>query len=268
MESILALIEKFKVSNAASPGLFLEREVHANVTGELRRIIPIVENNSPLVSLPENMDRFEPHPYAALGAEYPSISPWHLREAVIERLKIADNLLGERLPGARLKIFDAYRPLSVQQFMIDYECNKHALITSGSPLSSLSASEQKRVTEEVMEFWSPPSHDPLYPPPHSTGGAVDLVIIDSRGEQLPMGTEIDEIAEASYPHFFDSETSEPFNSYHQNRQLLNAVMVEAGFHRLPSEWWHFSYGDQIWALIESLVRKEPVSACYGRIEES
>ena len=32
-----------------------------------------------------------------------------------------------------------------------------------------------------------------------------------------------------------------------NRRLLYSVMHEAGFTNLPSEWWHYDAGDQLWA---------------------
>ncbi|MFM7652374.1 MAG: D-alanyl-D-alanine dipeptidase, partial [Vulcanococcus sp.] len=33
----------------------------------------------------------------------------------------------------------------------------------------------------------------------------------------------------------------------------------AGFEQHPNEWWHFSYGDQLWAW-----RAGQDVACYGR----
>lgn len=32
----------------------------------------------------------------------------------------------------------------------------------------------------------------------------------------------------------------------RDRQLLNEVMNHSGLARHPNEWWHFSYGDQLW----------------------
>jgi D-alanyl-D-alanine dipeptidase len=34
-----------------------------------------------------------------------------------------------------------------------------------------------------------------------------------------------------------------------NRRLLHWLMVEEGFAGHPDEWWHFSWGDQMWAAI-------------------
>jgi D-alanyl-D-alanine dipeptidase len=51
-------------------------------------------------------------------------------------------------------------------------------------------------------------------------------------------------------------------------------MVSAGFQQHPNEWWHFSYGDQMWCYLEDLINQEdesifypdaPKFACYGRV---
>ena len=34
---------------------------------------------------------------------------------------------------------------------------------------------------------------------------------------------------------------------HDNRMLLLAAMLQAGFAPTIAEWWHFSYGDRVWA---------------------
>jgi D-alanyl-D-alanine dipeptidase len=33
----------------------------------------------------------------------------------------------------------------------------------------------------------------------------------------------------------------------ENRLLLLRTMLEAGFASYYAEWWHYSYGDEIWA---------------------
>ncbi len=32
----------------------------------------------------------------------------------------------------------------------------------------------------------------------------------------------------------------------ENRRLLYYAMIDAGFTNLPSEWWHYDYGDRFW----------------------
>ena len=105
----------------------------------------------------------------------------------------------------------------------------------------------ERVVADVGRFWATPSRDPATPPPHSTGAAVDLTLSSSDGTPLAMGGEIDAIGAVSEPqHYAGWEDSEA-RRWHQRRQLLAEVMGSAGFAQHPNEWWHYSFGDQLWA---------------------
>ena len=76
---------------------------------------------------------------------------------------------------------------------------------------------------------------------HQTGGAVDVTLCDNNGIPLDMGSE--------YP----IKCPEMVTSYHLSsavngrRRLLCNAMYKEGFANYPGEWWHFSYGDQLWA---------------------
>lgn len=94
-------------------------------------------------------------------------------------------------------------------------------------------------------------------PPHSTGAAVDLTLVDAQGQPVDMGSPIDELSPRSLPDYYPPEST-----YTARRNLLHQVMAQAGFVRHPEEWWHFSWGDQLWAWVTGA----PV-AHYGRIEE-
>jgi D-alanyl-D-alanine dipeptidase len=71
-----------------------------------------------------------------------------------------------------------------------------------------------------------------------------------------MGSPIDEVSPRSLPGYFASGSDyagewivdgAKAQAFDQHRQLLYQVMSAAGFQRHPREWWHFSYGDQLWA---------------------
>ena len=52
---------------------------------------------------------------------------------------------------------------------------------------------------------------------------------------------------------------------HANRVLLNDMMQAEGFRRNPTEWWHFSRGDQLAVWIDR--EKAPRGfALYGRAD--
>jgi zinc D-Ala-D-Ala dipeptidase len=208
--------------------------------------IPIVECGESLVAIP--CDRFaieQPHPYVKVGAPYGDKSPYYLRQTVLERLLQAQRSLQDRCPNWRIQIFDAYRPLAVQQYMVDYSFAQ-AVADQGLRLDELSEAQRERCWQQVYQFWAVPSPDPATPPPHSTGAAVDVTLVDAIGAAVDMGSPIDEMTPRSYPNYF-ADPQMGGSTFHQHRQLLRHVMVEAGFRQHPREWWHFSWGDQLWA---------------------
>ena len=207
--------------------------------------IPIEECGEPMQALPPALLRIEPHPYMALGAPYgASGTPFKLRLGVVQRLLDAQQQLVEHDPGLRLSIFDAWRPIAVQAFMVDHSiaelCRERGVeVRSGDAFD--------QVVADVGRFWAAPSRDPATPPPHSTGAAVDLTLSSSDGTPLAMGGEIDAIGAVSEPQHYAGREDSDAQRWHQRRQLLAEVMGAAGFAQHPNEWWHYSFGDQLWA---------------------
>ena len=129
----------------------------------------------------------------------------------------ANALLTKYHPGWRICIYDATRPMSVQQKMWDK--------VKGTP-------QQNYVS-------NPKNGGGL----HNYGLAVDVSIIDEKGDSIDMGTKVDALTSTSH---IDKEeelvaqgkiTQEAM----ENRRLLRKVMQEAGFKPLRTEWWHFNY---------------------------
>jgi D-alanyl-D-alanine dipeptidase len=100
---------------------------------------------------------------------------------------------------------------------------------------------------------------------------VDLTLADGSGAVVSMGSAIDAIGAVSEPDHYllvaDSALEismlEQAREWHRRRCLLRQVMGAAGFAQHPNEWWHFSWGDQLWAW-----RQDQPQACYGRWRES
>ncbi len=228
--------------------------------------IPIEDCGEPLVSIP--LEKFAvqlPHPYEKLGAEYEDKSPYCLRKGVLEALEMAQFLLNKSYPGWKLKLYDAYRPIGVQQFMVDYTFDS-LLKEYGWEYYSISAQQRQKLWEQVYQLWAAPITDPATPPPHSTGAAVDLTLVDQTGKTLGMGGEIDELSPSSHPDYYANSRKLPEKQYHRYRQVLNQVMTNVGFLRHPEEWWHFSLGDQMWAwLYNQKNPNNPTKARYGRV---
>lgn len=228
--------------------------------------IPIEDCGEPLVSIP--LEKFAvqlPHPYEKLGAEYEDKSPYCLRKGVLEALEMAQFLLNKSYPGWKLKLYDAYRPIGVQQFMVDYTFDS-LLKEYGWEYYSISAQQRQKLWEQVYQLWAAPITDPATPPPHSTGAAVDLTLVDQTGKTVAMGGEIDELSPRSHPDYYANSRKLPEKQYHRYRQVLNQVMTNVGFLRHPEEWWHFSLGDQMWAwLYNQKNPNNPTKARYGRV---
>jgi D-alanyl-D-alanine dipeptidase len=66
---------------------------------------------------------------------------------------------------------------------------------------------------------------------HSRGSTVDLTLVD-----LDMGTHFDFMDERS--HTLNAKVS---SHIRRNRLLLRAMMVDAGFSPIETEWWHFTF---------------------------
>ena len=141
----------------------------------------------------------------------------YLHPKAAAAIKEANRQLKEINPTLHLHIYDAARPMKVQQKM----WNK----VKGTP-------QQNYVS-------NPANGGGL----HNYGLAVDVSIADNKGDTLPMGTLVDAL---TYKSHIDREeelvkTGKITKEAVKNRQLLRKVMQKAGFRSLRSEWWHFNY---------------------------
>jgi D-alanyl-D-alanine dipeptidase len=159
----------------------------------------------------------------------------YIRKDVLNRLIEAKQYLPE---GYSFKIYDAWRPFELQNEL--YHTYSKTLITK---YHLQSVSEQEKI-KTLSKFVSFPMNDRENPPVHTTGGAIDLTIIDQQGNELDMGSGFDSFGEESCTSYFEKTKEMNIVS---NRRLLYHSMIKAGFTNLPSEWWHYDYGDRFWA---------------------
>lgn len=107
--------------------------------------------------------------------------------------------------GYKIKFFDCYRPLDIQKKMWKIVPNPTYVA------------------------------DPAKGSIHNRGGAVDITLVDSNGNELDMGTPFDHFGiEASHTY---AQLSKKVKA---NRKLLKKVMIENGFNSFESEWWHYN----------------------------
>ena len=206
--------------------------------------IPIEECNEPLVNLSKFNFVLEP---IYFQQDLSDLSFCFLRERVAEKLqRVQDNLR-----GLRLKIWDAWRSRETQAKLYSYYQNQ------------LAAKHPKwdkfRLDREMTAFVASPSLAII--PPHSTGGAVDLTLVDQNGNELNMGTIFDSFEPMAASLYFEEEGRDP--QIRENRRLLREAMSAEDFRFDEFEWWHFDFGNQLWA-----ATKECAFAIYGEISIS
>jgi D-alanyl-D-alanine dipeptidase len=177
-----------------------------------------------------------------------------LRASVADRLARVDERLTPE--GLELFLFDAWRPRAVQAHFHDVWMPRE--LRRRNP--SLEGAALQR---EVQRYWAAPTEDPARPAPHATGGAIDLTLRFIGGQQLWMGSMFDDATELAHRDRFESVEGVAFSDEEAraNRRLLHWVMTEEGFAGHPDEWWHFSWGDQLWAAITGAP-----AAVYGLAE--
>lgn len=198
--------------------------------------IPIVENcetnyqNEKLVSL---SDLFVVDSQYYKQGIKGSLSDCFVRETVAKKLKQAESFLPN---SYRFKIFDGYRPLEVQDTL--WNMYKEIILQNNPNISNI------ELEQKVSIFVSKPSYDELQPSLHNTGGAIDLTLIDNNDNEINMGTKFDDFSPKSWSSYFEHNEDEEIKN---NRRILYNAMKLAGFTNLPSEWWHYDYGDKYWS---------------------
>lgn len=129
----------------------------------------------------------------------------------------AQKRLKELRPDLSLKIYDAARPMSIQQKMWDKVKNTSKSIYVSNPRNGGGM--------------------------HNYGLAVDITLCTLKGDSIPMGTKVDHMSRLS--HITDEAgmvaRGQMTAEARKNRELLREVMRHAGFKPLRTEWWHFNF---------------------------
>ncbi|RED23408.1 D-alanyl-D-alanine dipeptidase [Flavobacterium cutihirudinis] len=126
-----------------------------------------------------------------------------LRLKTVQALIAANNDFKKK--GFKIKLYDCYRPLSIQK--------------------------------KMWEIVSNPKYvaDPKKGSIHNRGGAVDISLVDAAGKEVEMGTTFD---------FFGIEASHNYTELPKevkaNRKFLKKIMIKNGFNSFDSEWWHYN----------------------------
>jgi D-alanyl-D-alanine dipeptidase len=196
--------------------------------------IPVVECGDPLVDL-----RVEGGLLYGPPPECPATAPdycWVRSQVYARLLRVQQGLP----MGLRLRLYEGLRSLAVQQQLFDEE---QARVAQAHP-----GLTPQQVHERASLLIAPPRHWDGTPnlPPHSTGGAVDVELVDAGGEVIDFGMQARDWVRV--PAEFCATHHAPLHAAAQaNRLLLAQAMQAQGFVNYVREWWHYSYGDRYWA---------------------
>ena len=154
--------------------------------------------------------------------------PVLVREAIAQKLQHAKKLLPNHM---HLKILSAYR--SVQEQTQLYQAH-YLKVQQMYP--ALTPQHWERMTQAV--YAKPKAGGGG----HQTGGAIDITLCDECGQDFDMGTRYLEMGQKTPMGARDLSVIAK-----ANRVLLQRVLTAVDMQNYPNEWWHFCYGDKMWA---------------------
>ncbi|MEB3291981.1 MAG: M15 family metallopeptidase [Synechococcales bacterium] len=135
-------------------------------------------------------------------AVYPARARCLLRLTIAQRLaQVQQDLRGQ---GLGLKVFDCYRPLSVQKQM-------WAILPDSNYIANPARGSR-----------------------HNRGAAVDLTLVTVQGKALEMPTDFDDFSDRAAQDYAGGTAAS-----RRNRQILRQAMEKRGFTTIVTEWWHF-----------------------------
>ena len=214
------------------------------------KAMPIHECHEPLIDLKnQTIIAYGPPP----ETESTKNDYTKLRKTVFEKLCVAQKDLPQ---DWRFRLYEGFRSLQVQKWLFEQQCEQ---ILKIDPTKN-----EEIVFNEAMRLVSPVRYldGEANIPPHNTGGAVDIEVIDVNGNLIDMGMAISDWAEVD-PIVCQTDCDVISAEAKSNRAILLKVMMAHEFVNYPFEWWHFSYGDRYWAL-----GRDEKQAKYGSVEKA
>lgn len=148
---------------------------------------------------------------------YTDLQEAYLHPKAAQSLAKAQKILKSEYPHLSLKVYDAARPMQIQQKMWNTVAG----------------------TSKSIYVSNPKNGGGL----HNYGMAVDVTLCNEQGDTLPMGTLIDHLGKYAHTDEEKELVAKGIISpqARKNRELLRYVMQQAGFKVLRTEWWHFNF---------------------------
>ena len=154
---------------------------------------------------------------------------FRIRQTIFDMVKKAQSHLPE---GYNFVIYEAYRPRARQ-----IELWNKAQKLLGEKYPDLS---QEKLDTLAETYVANPYNG--IGSGHQSGSAIDISLCNDDGVDFDMGTKCQEVNDytgTNAPGLSDKAV--------KNRTILKDALENVGFINYPAEWWHFSYGDMLWA---------------------
>ncbi|QIR36680.1 M15 family metallopeptidase [Tolypothrix sp. PCC 7910] len=189
------------ISPSASPNLETDSNEQTAITPADARLVDIQSINKNVLldiryATPNNFLKKKLYPEARCVLRYGAAKQLSLVQQDLAKNKLS------------LKVYDCYRPLSVQK-------------------------EMWKILPDERYVGNPAKGSR-----HNRGAAVDLTLIDSNGKELEMPSAFDAFTQASHRDYSGGSVQS-----RKNRQTLEDAMQKRGFTGLATEWWHFDAPD-------------------------
>ena len=206
--------------------------------------VPIHENGDLLIDLKDQS-------VIAYGERFILDNPGCtiIRKTVYDKLCQAQALLPS---GLRFEVNIGLRTLAIQAKLFQ---ERYEQLKEKFPSKS-----DAEIFDETCNFVAPviTLEGKKNTPPHSTGGAIDIVLMTEGGDPVDMG---DDPNDSFNPAVIQTNSTLISAEARANREILGKALSSVGFVNYPAEFWHWSYGDRRWAFVTNAP-----CAVYGAVD--
>jgi len=235
------------MNNTAAANLSSAKKNITLITDADVLMISVIDNREPMIDLINHNDIvYGPSPEIPNNTDYTK-----MRRSVYEKIKQAQLLLPK---GLHFCLYEAYRSLHLQKMLFD---NRYAKVKSMHPDWSphqLFVETTKLVSPVINEDGS------TNVPPHSTGGAIDIYLLNDAGKPVDMGIHPKDWMQDKDGAISETDSQIISADAKKYRKIMNHALQTVGFVNYPTEYWHWSYGDRYWAY-----HKHQGQAIYGTL---
>jgi len=208
--------------------MFMKNQIEKVLPRSVWESVVIKENNDLFIEIQET-SRLK------IGLVAKSYEPFfYVRKTIADKLYKVSEILPA---GMNLVLIEGYRTLKAQQESWDGKFQK---LKAENPSWT-----ENQIEQQVRLVVAKPT--PLAN--HHCGGAVDVTLANSDGTLLDCGTPYPSVAmSAEWHKKFQMLSEEITDEQKANRKILRDAMETEDFVWYPGEWWHYCWGDRMWAV--------------------